>query len=162
MLKKCLVDDRTAAGLTPVELHLDPAAAAIIDGVPAGPPTLTPNIWIINSAWLWWILWKMPLPILPNIRPITARPLSPTTKLLPSALPPVWTVPPFTSTPAHASPMAANLALGCEMGISTQKLHARGPHGSGRTVHLQIHRAWQRTDPRRRRFSVADALPLEK
>ena len=36
MLRKALVDDRTAQGLVPVELRLDPAAAAIIPGVPAG------------------------------------------------------------------------------------------------------------------------------
>jgi len=32
MLKKALVDDRAAQGLTPVELRLDAAAAQIIDG----------------------------------------------------------------------------------------------------------------------------------
>ena len=37
MLKTRLVDGRAAAGLTPVELHLDTQAAAIIDGVPAAP-----------------------------------------------------------------------------------------------------------------------------
>ncbi len=37
MLKTRLVDGRAAAGLTPVELHLDAQAAAIIDGVPAVP-----------------------------------------------------------------------------------------------------------------------------
>ena len=36
MLKKTLVDDRAAQGLTPVELRLDAAAAQIIDGTPAG------------------------------------------------------------------------------------------------------------------------------
>ena len=35
MLKRALVDDRRAAGLVPVELRLDPAAARIIDGTPA-------------------------------------------------------------------------------------------------------------------------------
>ncbi len=35
MLKKALVDDRAAQGLTPVELRLDAAAAQIIDGTPA-------------------------------------------------------------------------------------------------------------------------------
>ena len=32
LLKKAIVDDRAAAGLVPVELRLDPAAARIIDG----------------------------------------------------------------------------------------------------------------------------------
>ena len=36
-LKERLVDARAAAGLPPVELRLDPAAAAIIPGVPAAP-----------------------------------------------------------------------------------------------------------------------------
>ena len=40
MLKQRLVDGRAAAGMTPVELHLDPAAAAIIPGVPAAPRRL--------------------------------------------------------------------------------------------------------------------------
>ena len=35
-LKRRLVDDRAAAGQIPVELRLDPAAAAVIDGTPAG------------------------------------------------------------------------------------------------------------------------------
>ena len=40
--------------------------------------------------------------------------------------------------------------LGCEMGISTQKLHARGPMGLDELMYLQIHRPRQRTDPVRR------------
>ena len=36
MLKKALVDDRQAAGQVPVELRLDPTAAKIIPGTPAG------------------------------------------------------------------------------------------------------------------------------
>ena len=35
MLRRALVDDRVAAGLPPVELRLDPRAAAVIDGTPA-------------------------------------------------------------------------------------------------------------------------------
>ena len=37
MLRKALVEDRTAAGQIPVELRLDPRAAAVIPGTPAGP-----------------------------------------------------------------------------------------------------------------------------
>ena len=37
MLRKALVEDRTAAGQIPVELRLDPRAAAVISGTPAGP-----------------------------------------------------------------------------------------------------------------------------
>ena len=37
MLREALVTRRAESGLTPVELHLDERAAAIIDGVPAGP-----------------------------------------------------------------------------------------------------------------------------
>ena len=37
MLRKALVEDRAAAGQIPVELRLDPRAAAVIPGTPAGP-----------------------------------------------------------------------------------------------------------------------------
>ena len=43
--------------------------------------------------------------------------------------------------------------LGCEMGISTQKLHARGPLGLAGAVQLQVRDPGRGTDPLRRPLS---------
>ncbi len=129
MLRKALVDDRTAQGLVPVELRLDPAAAAIIPGVPAGEKDF-------DTEFLDYILAVRVVDSLDEaIRHIQRHSTGHSEAIL-------------TEDAAHAQRFTREIdstavyvnvstrftdggefGLGCEMGISTQKLHARGPMG---------------------------------
>ena len=146
MLKQRLVDDRTAVGLTPVELHLDARAAAIIDGVPAAPADFDTE----------YLDYKLSVAVVDDVDAailhiarhsthhseaiITADKAAAQrfTACVDSAAVYVNASTRFTD--------GGEFGLGCEMGISTQKLHARGPmglaelctykyiiHGSGQT-----------------------------
>ena len=121
--------DRAARGLQPVELRLDPAAAALIPGTPAGPRDF-------DTEFLDYILAVRVVDSVEEaIRHIAAHSTGHSEAIL-------------TQTPAHADLFTAavdsaavyvncstrftdggEFGLGCEMGISTQKLHARGPMG---------------------------------
>ena len=121
--------DRAARGLHPVELRLDPAAAALIPGTPAGPRDF-------NTEFLDYILAVRVVDSVEEaVRHIAAHSTGHSEAIL-------------TQTPAHADLFTAavdsaavyvncstrftdggEFGLGCEMGISTQKLHARGPMG---------------------------------
>ena len=129
MLKKVLVDDRATAGKVPVELRLDERAAQIIDCTPAGPQDFDTEfldyilaVGIVNS-------------VDEAIAHITRHSTGHSEAIL-------------TRTDANADRFTAlidsaavyvncstrftdggEFGLGCEMGISTQKLHARGPMG---------------------------------
>ena len=129
MLRKALVDDRTAQGLVPVELRLDPAAAAIIPGVPAGEKDF-------DTEFLDYILAVRVVDSLDEaIRHIQRHSTGHSDAIV-------------TEDAAHAQRFTREIdsaavyvnvstrftdggefGLGCEMGISTQKLHARGPMG---------------------------------
>lgn len=128
-LKKRLVEDRAARGLPPVELRLDKAAAAVIDGTPAGEADF-------DTEFLDYIL---AVGVVDGAEEAAAHISAHSTghsdgivtanretaerfiALVDSAAV-YWNVSTrFTD--------GGEFGLGCEMGISTQKLHARGPMG---------------------------------
>ena len=129
MLKKALVDDRAAAGQVPVELRLDPAAAAVIPGTAAGPADF-------DTEFLDYILAVGVVDSVEDAITHSARHSTGHSDAI------------VTENNAHAALFTARVdsaavyvnvstrftdggefGLGCEMGISTQKLHARGPMG---------------------------------
>ena len=128
-LRQRLVDDRAARGLTPVELRLDPEAAAIIPGTPAGEKDF-------DTEFLDYILAVKVVgdadEAIAHVQAhstghsdaiLTQDPAAAErfTRLVDSAAVYVNVSTRFTD--------GGEFGLGCEMGISTQKLHARGPMG---------------------------------
>lgn len=129
MLRKALVEDRTAAGQIPVELRLDPRAAAVIPGTPAGPADF-------DTEFLDYILAVRVVDSVDEaIEHIQAHSTHHSEAIVTendvnaekfvngvdSAAVYVNVSTRFTD--------GGEFGLGCEMGISTQKLHARGPMG---------------------------------
>ena len=129
MLKKRLGDDRAAAGLPPVELRLDETAQQIISGTPAGKQDF-------DTEFLDYIL---AVRVVDSVEEAIAHINCHSTGHSEAIL---------TQTRAHADLFTrlvdsaavyvnastrftdgGQFGLGCEMGISTQKLHARGPMG---------------------------------
>ena len=130
-LAQRLGPNRTARGLHPVELRLDERAAALIPGTPAGPRDF-------DTEFLDYILAvKVVDSVEEAIAHISAHSTGHSEAIL-------------TQDAAHAARFTAavdsaavyvncstrftdggEFGLGCEMGISTQKLHARGPMGLG-------------------------------
>ena len=129
MLKKAIVDDRAAAGLVPVELRLDPAAARIIDGTPAGERDFDTEF--LNYILAVGVVDSVDAAIAHIAAHSThhsdcivtedAAAAKKFTDLVDSAAVYVNVSTRFTD--------GGEFGLGCEMGISTQKLHARGPMG---------------------------------
>lgn len=128
-LKERLQEDRARRGLSPVELRTDPAAYAIIGGVPAGDGDF-------DREFLDYILAVRVVDSLEEaIAHIAAHSTGHSEAIL-------TTNPDAAEAFAGAVDSAAvyvnastrftdggQFGLGCEMGISTQKLHARGPMG---------------------------------
>ena len=128
-LAQRLGPDRAAKGLHPVELRLDERAAAIIPGTPAGAQDF-------DTEFLDYIL---AVKVVDSVDEAIAHIAKHSTGHSEAIL---------TQTQAHADRFTAavdsaavyvncstrftdggEFGLGCEMGISTQKLHARGPMG---------------------------------
>ena len=128
-LRKRLVDDRAAAGKIPVELRLDDRAAALIPGTPAGEKDF-------DTEFLDYIL---AVKVVDSTEEAVSHILAHSTGHSEAIV---------TENPAHAETFVSGtdsaavyvnastrftdggeFGLGCEMGISTQKLHARGPMG---------------------------------
>ena len=128
-LQKRLMEDRAAKGLVPVELRLDPRAAEIIPGTPAGDRDF-------DTEFLDYIL---AVAVVDSTDAAIAHIAQHSTGHSDAIL---------TQDDGNAAKFTAlvdsssvyvnvstrftdggEFGLGCEMGISTQKLHARGPMG---------------------------------
>ena len=128
-LQKALTEDRNARGLVPVELRLDERAAVIIPGTPAGEKDF-------DTEFLDYIL---AVAVVDDTDAAIAHIAKHSTGHSDAIL---------TEDDANAAKFTAlvdsaavyvncstrftdggEFGLGCEMGISTQKLHARGPMG---------------------------------
>ena len=128
-LKERLVDDRAAKDLQPVELRLDDKAAEIIQGIPAGPLDF-------DTEFLDYIL---AVGVVKNADEAIAHiALHSTGHSEAIITEDKISAEKFTSQVDSAAVYVnvstrftdgGEFGLGCEMGISTQKMHARGPMG---------------------------------
>ena len=128
-LRAALVEERQAQGLVPVELRLDPAAAAIIPGTPAGDADFDTEfldyilaVGVVNS---------LDGAIAHILRHSTGHSEAIVTE---DAARAERFVNGTDSAAVYVNASTrftdgGEFGLGCEMGISTQKLHARGPMG---------------------------------
>lgn len=129
MLKQALVDDRQAAGAVPVELRLDQRAAAIIPGTPASETDF-------DTEFLDYIL---AVGVVDSVDEAVAHVLRHSTGhsdaiITENAENAQKFVDGTDSAAVYVNVSTrftdgGEFGLGCEMGISTQKLHARGPMG---------------------------------
>ncbi len=129
MLKTRLVDERAAAGLPPVELRLDERAARIIPGTPAGPDDF-------DTEFLDYIL---AVKVVDSVEEAIAHISAHTTHHSEAIITGDAAAADLFALSIDAAAVYVNAStrftdggefgLGCEMGISTQKLHARGPMG---------------------------------
>ena len=128
-LQKALTEDRNARSLVPVELRLDERAAAIIPGTPAGEKDF-------DTEFLDYIL---AVAVVDDIDAAIAHIAKHSTGHSDAILTENdENAAKFTSLVDSAAVYVncstrftdgGEFGLGCEMGISTQKLHARGPMG---------------------------------
>ena len=129
MLKRALVDDRRAAGLVPVELRLDPAAARIIDGTPASSTDFDTEF--LNYILAVAVVDSLDAAIAHIRKHSTHHSDAIVTENADCAK---RFVNEIDSAAVYVNVSTrftdgGEFGLGCEMGISTQKLHARGPMG---------------------------------
>lgn len=129
MLKQALVDDRQTDGAVPVELRLDQRAAAIIPGTPASETDF-------DTEFLDYIL---AVGVVDSVDEAVAHVLRHSTGhsdaiITENAENAQKFVDGTDSAAVYVNVSTrftdgGEFGLGCEMGISTQKLHARGPMG---------------------------------
>ena len=129
MLKQALVDNRQTAGAVPVELRLDQRAAAIIPGTPASETDF-------DTEFLDYIL---AVGVVDSVDEAVAHVLRHSTGhsdaiITENAENAQKFVDGTDSAAVYVNVSTrftdgGEFGLGCEMGISTQKLHARGPMG---------------------------------
>ena len=129
LLRRTLVEGRIEAGLPPVELRLDPSAAAYIPGTPAGPRDF-------DTEFLDYILGVKVVESLEEAIDHIAAHSTGHSEAIVTADPQAAHT--FTARVDSSSVYwnastrftdGGQFGLGCEMGISTQRLHARGPMG---------------------------------
>ena len=128
-LRQRLVDDRRAAGHPPVELRLDPTAAGIIEGISAGEADF-------DTEFLDYV---MAVAVVDDVDAAMAHIAAHSTGHSECILTEDDATARRFLTGVDAAAVYHNAStrftdggefgLGCEMGISTQKLHARGPMG---------------------------------
>ncbi|MBQ6680235.1 MAG: glutamate-5-semialdehyde dehydrogenase [Lachnospiraceae bacterium] len=128
-LKERLVDARAAKGAVPVELKLDPEALQLIPGTPAGEKDF-------DTEFLDYILAvKLVSGVEEAVRHIAAHGTGHSEAILTKdegAAAVFTALVDAAAVYVNASTRftdGGEFGLGCEMGISTQKLHARGPMG---------------------------------
>ena len=129
MLKKRLVEDRMAAGLPAVELRLDAAAGRIIDGVAATDADF-------DTEFLDYVL---AVKVVADVREAIAHIAAHSTHHSEAIVTMNEAASELFSRAVDSAAVYVNAStrftdggefgLGCEIGISTQKLHARGPMG---------------------------------
>ena len=129
MLKKRLVEDRMAAGLPAVELRLDAAAGRIIDGVAATDADF-------DTEFLDYVL---AVKVVADVREAIAHIAAHSTHHSDAIVTMSEEASALFSRAVDSAAVYVNAStrftdggefgLGCEIGISTQKLHARGPMG---------------------------------
>ena len=129
MLKARLVDERAAAGLVPVELRLDERAASIIPGTPAGEKDF-------DTEFLDYIL---AVKVVDSADEAIAHIGLHSTHHSDAVVTEDTAVAERFTLEVDSAAVYVNCStritdggefgLGCEMGISTQRIHARGPMG---------------------------------
>lgn len=128
-LKKRLISDRLAAGLSPVELCLDVESQAIIEGTPATDTDF-------DTEFLNYIL---AVKIVDNVEEAVAHIAKHSTHHSDAIVTNNDRTAAYFTAAVDSAAVYVNAStrftdggefgLGCEIGISTQKLHARGPMG---------------------------------
>ena len=129
MMKAALVDSRTAAGLTPVELRLDGAASKIIDGVRASDQDFDTEF----------LDYKLAVKIVKSTAEAIEHISLHSTHHSEAIITEDEEAKALFTMAVDSAAVYVNAStrftdggefgLGCEMGISTQKMHARGPLG---------------------------------
>ncbi|MBO5755456.1 MAG: glutamate-5-semialdehyde dehydrogenase [Clostridia bacterium] len=129
MLKKRLVEDRLACGKTPVELRLDEKAGKIVAGTPAGPDDFDTEFldYILAVAVVKDVEAAISHVALHSTHHSDAIVTEDTQTAERFALA-VDSAAVYVNASTRFTD-GGEFGLGCEMGISTQKLHARGPMG---------------------------------